>query len=82
MQRPTPEIRHSPSREVKLLFLKFGNPLILFFFQGLATLFQSSILPSTDDNLCHEDLYLLETVGSICHQDSEYPERFHVFLVA
>lgn len=79
IQRQTPEIRHSPSREVKLLFLKLGNPLILFLFHGLATLFQSSI-PQVRMTIFHEDLYILETVGSICHQKSEYPERFNVFF--
>ena len=51
VQRPSPEIRHGPSKEVKLLFLYLMKALIPFLFHGLANLFQSSILPCTDDSL-------------------------------
>jgi hypothetical protein len=81
IQRPTPEIRHSPNKEVKPFFFNLEEPLILFLFPQLAALLQSSMPTSTDDSLrvCNEDFCMLEPMFNPPSR-VRVPERFGDFF--
>jgi hypothetical protein len=81
IQRPTPEIRDCPSKEDKFFFLNWGSLLFCSYSMGWLPCSSPPYLQvRMTISVCHEDLYILETVGLIRHQESKYPERFLDFF--